>query len=381
MRRFVVAFVVGLVITGGSWAEIKVTLKSPQITSVTIGTHTLTSTELSTFQSNIDSAVGTLQDILNKSSFGKFTLSELGKGFANANAAAFDAATLFAYQNYDSYAVTVGTDLGLAAPAITADAFKASIADDLQAKGDSYFGFGQGGAAVQAGMNTSWIIPNTRISAKLGVVPTIAADESMTSTSGYSLGLGATYTILSKSELLAGLLSWRGLVVGSGVVYGTSNMDMTVSIKNPDSQDVSTGTAGGQVNAKVTLDKVKAKLSLTNNYLIVPIEASTSLQAFSFFNFGVGLGLDVALINTTSIKVGTDANWGLTTSSGSTTISSTSGSASVSGDVAKSNGDFLMPRVSASVGFNVSIVHIEVPLAYYPLNKAASVGINLGVDW
>ena len=43
--------------------------------------------------------------------------------------------------------------------------------------------------------------------------------------------------------------------------------------------------------------------------------------------------------------------------------------------------DYVSPKFSADLGFNISIVKIDIPVSFYPLTKAVSVGLIGGVSW
>ena len=43
--------------------------------------------------------------------------------------------------------------------------------------------------------------------------------------------------------------------------------------------------------------------------------------------------------------------------------------------------DYVSPKLSADLGFNISIVKIDIPVSFYPLTKAVSVGLIGGVSW
>lgn len=359
-----------------------ITLTAPVLTSV----NGIPVAANSTANTNIQSVFSQLQATLNTDYFSKLhDLNNLSTGFANANSASFDNASLLSFQTYDAFALMLGTNLAVALPSLSPSALSSALGQ-IGTTGDPYVGMATGGFAGQLGINASFLLKNLYLSVKAGFVPTINTtvsgdngDSQVTFQQGM-FGVGANYTIYPQADFFYGFVKWRGLSFGTGLVYNANTTTMTV----PFAEQKQTGTVdlssvGGSSSTPVTAtaSNIQAKLTVNDSSVVVPLEVMTSLQALWFLNLGLGAGLDI-VFPSSQVKLSGDSALGLT---GITGAQFSPGSAVVTATDSKGNGDMFVPRLAASLGFNVTIVKIEVPVSYYPTTKALAFGISAGLVW
>lgn len=383
MKKQVSLFVALVLVTTGTFAgSSKIELVAPQISAWTVGGSDA-SAGISSANGQITPLFSQLQNTLNTDYFSKLhDLDQLGKGFANANSAAFDNASLLSFQTYDLFALMGGFNLGLALPSTDPNKIASSFGDILD-KGDVYLGLGTGGAAAQLGVNIGLFVPNLYLSGKFGFIPKTSFTSSTADVSFQQgmFGLGANYTLFPQIDLLFGFIKWRGLSVGSGLVYNGNSTDVTLKIADYSKPSGSFDPDGGgfipSQSLTADLTNIRAKLTVENSSVVIPIEIMTSLQALWFLNVGLGAGVDLTFASS-NIKLAGSADMNVSGIDGATFIP---GSAKITATDTKGVGDFFVPRLAASVGLNLAIFKLEVPVSYYPLQKAMAVGISGGIVW
>ncbi|HEY1405600.1 MAG TPA: hypothetical protein VF857_03235, partial [Spirochaetota bacterium] len=295
---------------------------------------------------------------------------ELARGFANANAASAQNGTMLGYQNYDLFAVMVGTQLSAAVPGYTSNKAASSL-KSTTTKGDAYVGVAQSPFVVNTGLNSSFLIKGLYLSAKFGGFnySTTVSNVDL-KYSQKMFGLGANYDMFDGFNLIAGLLRWRGLSFGTGIIY-TQN-DAKISFINIPDQQIN---ISGTTNVARVYD-IKVKYNSKSNALVIPFDLSTSIQALWVLNLGVGAGVDIITPNS-KIKVSSDAKTQITGFSGS-------GNINVIASNTKNKPKFkdrVAPRLSAAVGLNIAPVKIDLNALLYPQTKTAAVGLSAGVVW
>ena len=189
-------------------------------------------------------------------------------------------------------------------------------------------------------------------------------------------GIGVNYNLVSTWDFAYGLLKWRGLSLGTGLVYNSNSIQLDVPI---DEKEFTAGSGAYTFNGKVT--DIKARMKIESMSLVVPLEAMTSVQFLWLFNLGVGAGVDLVAPRST-IKVGAKANVNIDSPSASFTTAP--GNVRVNGTTTTSKPqpfDIVSPRLMADAGFNVSVVKFDVAANWYPIARSASVGVSAGVVW
>lgn len=350
----------------------RIDITAPQIT----GTTPATAAVAANLQTELNNQIQAVEDTLNNDYFSKYhDQTDLARGFANAGAVTRDNASMMGFQNYDLFCVMLGANMGFAYPSMSPSEISQSF-KDIKGKGDVYAGMGTGGFAGQVGVNTSFLVDNLYLSAKFG---TFSYDTKFGDTSlkidQYMIGVGANYRLFSSWDFLFGFAKWRGLSLGSGFVYNSASASISIPVDN---QPFSASYGGYTLNGDVT--NIGARLSIDSSSFVIPLEATTSVQVLWLFNLGVGAGVDL-IIPSSTVKLGGKADVALDPQTG---FSSTAGSVKVTGTNSENKlkfTDVVAPRLAADLGFNISVVKIDIPFNWYPVTKAVSVGMSAGVAW
>lgn len=299
---------------------------------------------------------------------------KLTKGFANANTYTTNVASLQGYQDYSIFALMTGAMVSLQAPAFT---YNKDYLQDMRYKierdGDAYLGVGAGVATVNAGINAGFILPGLYINLKYGQLA-FNAKNINSELEGYTykellLGGGINQVIFWPRKA-PGLFKWRGLSVSTGFYYSKTENAIKI-IKSYITEDVSGNT--------LTIDP-SFKIQTISETMTVPFEISTAFVFFSFLNFSLGTGVD---FNFGHSEIKLKSAGSVTTNY--TPVDSTDqyqdGNLIIDGGTKKQKPTLVNPKITAGIGFNLSIVKIDIPFAIYYLEAGFSIGLSAGVVW
>lgn len=384
MKKALFAVTLAAGLAAAAFASPGITLTAPTVTSWTYNGTSANSTALADLNAKIQTAFSQIASDLN-AQYNNFNgladLSDLSKGFANANMAAFDNASLLGYQNYDLFAVSVGFNTSVALPS-NGDA-AATAVNDLATNGDVYAGTATGGIGAQVGINLGFLVPNLYGSARFGVMPSVSLGSGITAQQG-SFGLGVNYALFKPLDFGFGLAKWRGLSVGSGFIYNANTINADVPIDSMTYDDTADFDNGSGTTATIPFEAktvdTKAKVKITDSSFVIPIDVMTSVQLFWIFNIGAGLGADLNFAST-KVSLGTSSGLALTSTDSSSQFTTTNGSASLNLGDSKGNGDYIVPRLAASFGLDLSVLKLDFPVSYYPTTKAFAFGFTGGIVW
>jgi len=314
---------------------------------------------------------------------------KLATGFANANAYSTNVATQQGYPNYSLFAITTGVMLGAQAPTTNIDYYTGGkIEDDIKADGDLYAGVA-GSVALNVGINVGFLVPGLYINGKIGKFDSAwVYDNDDFSFNTFIIGIGVTYSLFD--EVGTGLARWRGLAVGTGLVYQTTDVAYRVKMdkvyQNFTANNV--GLTGENVSGNVVVDPT-FDITLNMYTVSVPFEVTTAVQLLWVLNLNLGAGIDLVRGNSDLVlKAAADATVEdiAVDSGGSPTpipkdqYQVTPGNLKVDGSTLGKKPKWARARVMTGIGFNVGPVKIDVPIIYY-LDTGAAVGITAGFIW
>lgn len=307
---------------------------------------------------------------------------KLATGFANANAYSTNVATQQGYPNYSLFAITTGVMLGAQAPTTNIDYYTGGkIEDDIKADGDLYAGVA-GSVALNVGINVGFLVPGLYINGKVGKFDSSwVYDNDDFSFNTFIIGVGVTYSIFD--EVGTGLARWRGLAVGTGLVYQTTDVAYRVKmdkVSEPFSYDPGSGNITGNVVVDPTFD-----ITLNMYTVSVPVEVTTAVQLLWLLNLNLGAGIDLVSGNSDLVlKAAADATVEDIAVDGTPLPENqyqvTPGNLKVDGSTLGKKPKWARARVMTGIGFNVGPVKIDVPIIYY-LDTGAAVGITAGFIW
>lgn len=317
------------------------------------------------------------------------TPSDIARGFANAGAASTHLATQRSFSDYRAFALVVGTGAAISAPTVDPSAIE-SVADDFSDDGDIYFGAAVQPVTVSFGVNLSRWVDRLRVNAKFGYfnLPygTIADEVSFRS---MTIGVGADYQIVETRSVLAGVLRWRGVSLGTGLNYQTNSTAIQLTIEDDSLSIPVTQTDLGVTvpGAPETLGNLvlspEVEAEILSSSWSIPLEVSTGLRILYILDVNIGAGVDLALGRSElSLGAGSEIDFEPAAGVDESQLAVDPGSADL-GISEENNPQFLRPRLTAGVGFNLGPVKLDVPMMYYldVDGPTAMVGVNLGIVW
>jgi hypothetical protein len=318
---------------------------------------------------------------------------KLAQGFANANAYSTHSATLQGFQNYKLFAVSSGFMLGVQAPS-TDFGYYSEIGDDIKDKGDIYAGLGLGFSYANVGINAGFLFPGLYLNAKFGAFEQEVDDFSIKFS---SMGIGANMRLLDAKSLL-GLVTWRGISVGSGFYRQSNKVTMTIepdsivtripfreAVVNsaPSSERAAYGAAMdelGYTAAEPDADMVLQptfEMGIDVATYTIPVEASTAVSLlWGMINLTAGAGVDLNFGSSEIVLKGLAA---ANTSSDTTKVKFTEADVTIDGG--SDNGpSFVRPRIMGGVGIGLGPVKVDLPVHYYIASGFAA-GLTVAVVW
>ncbi len=307
---------------------------------------------------------------------------KLATGFANANMYSTNAATQQGYPNYSLFAITTGVMVGAQAPTTNVDYYtNGKIEDDIENKGDLYAGVA-GSAAVNVGINAGMIIPGLYINVKFGKFDsTWVYDDDDFSFDTMIIGGGITYSLFDEAGI--GLLRWRGLTIGTGLVYQTTDVSYRIDLDS-ETNPFTVNPGPGNVTGIVVVDP-SFDITLDMYTLSVPFEINTAIQLLWLFNINLGVGIDLVsgnadleLQSVSDATVKNIAYNGIPLPEDDYIV--TPGKVTIDVKTLDKKPSWARARIMTGIGFNFGAVKIDVPIIYY-LKSGAAVGVTAGIIW
>ncbi len=289
---------------------------------------------------------------------------DITRGFANANTFAAAAGTIQGYQNYEIFSISAGIMAGVQAPKLDYDYYK-DIDKKIKEDGDIYAGAGGGLAFVNLGIHAKFLADGLYFNLKYGGMSYKPIDE--IKIDPRLIGFGVNYALVKEKNAPIGIVKWRGLSIGTGLLYNRSKLDLQVKL-DKQQKDV----AGGL--AIVELDP-SLKFNFVTTTYTVPVDIVTSVRLLWVFNFALGAGVD---FNYGKSRLDMSADG--TVSVKSLVAIATPGYVQVIQPRQSNEPSTVRFRAMAGVGLNLGPVKIDVPVIYYPPTGLA-VGLTAGVVW
>jgi len=290
------------------------------------------------------------------------------KSWGDAGVFASHGATQRAYGGYKHFAVTVGPMVGLRLPGspFTIMDEMDGMLDKLSDKQDMSLGFNPQIFNINVGVNASkFLLKDLYLGLHFGVMKLDNLIDGF-SFSTFSIGATANYQLVPPISL-AKVVLWRGVNVGSGLIYQGTKINYNLSL---DSIVEDIGTVG-----KLTIDPALT-LGFNIKTVVIPIEATTAVRLLWFLNIPLGVGLDLGF-GKSDLQIGMDAK--ITPKYGDYEEKKDSGSLSVDAGGNMSPTAFNI-KLMTGVGFNFGPVVLDIPVTFY-LNNGYSIGVSLGFVW
>ncbi|WP_010254707.1 Lsa36 family surface (lipo)protein [Treponema primitia] len=308
---------------------------------------------------------------------------KLIKGFADASVFASHGATQRGYGEPDLFTFTIGSTVGVKIGSSLSglgDYFD-SIADELEDEGDLSLGLNIQAISGQFNLNTSrWLLDGLDLGFRFGM---FKLDDNLIDGFGFntlSLGVVGNYQLLKELTIVPFLLKWRGLSLGTGLIYQNTKLNYSMDI-DVDRQAIGqVSVSGVTVNGGYINIDPKLVFDMTTNTVTIPLEATTAVHLLSFLNIALGVGVDIAFGgNDMNLKLSSDVTLE-EVAPGTGIKQSTPGTLSVSGggDVAPT---FFNPKLMTGIGFKIGPVILDIPVTlYFGDGTGLNAGITLGVS-
>ncbi len=293
---------------------------------------------------------------------------DLSRGIANSGVYSTQVATQSGYTGYDKYFVTIGTQAAAQSPSTSPSEIKGAFGE-MRDKGDLYAGAAWQIWAMQVGMRADFLLDDLFMGLKFGYASVPYKDYKFTDVTA---GLVANYMLINEAYKAKGGFVWRGLSVGSGLMFMKNDMDYGFKVGTI-TQDITSGTLSGSqltYTPDVTLK--------TSSYAVsIPVELTTAIRLLWCFNLSLGVGMDISM-GKSEIDLAIKGKSDIT--------NLPSGYTSVPQDVLIDGGTngkgpyVARPRLMTGVGFEIGPVVLDVPMAWY-FKSGFTAGVTVGFRW
>lgn len=298
----------------------------------------------------------------------------LANAFANAGAASAHAGTIRAFTDFRRFALILGTGVAAASPDISPEMLDETVLA-LEEEGDIYFGAAIQPINVALGINISRWLDRSRAFVKVGFIPeTNFGDTS--SFSSTSIGLGLNYQVLQSRQLPLGIIRWRGLSAGTGILYQQNTTRLSINTGGDFTQEVS--NSGNKIGDLVIDSTLTAEIA--SRTVTIPLELTTGFRLLWGLEVNAGAGVDLAF-GRSEVSLGSNSTVNFVSDTVGITQTAP-GSANI-GIGTTSSPDFLRPRITGGFGINLGPAKLDFPLMYYFDDEATGFvgGVNVGIVW
>lgn len=320
-------------------------------------------------------------------------------GFGQANAQGSRASSLFGYQGYKLFALSLGTTISLATDdpngmleIVQSDSAAKDLENKINDSGISA-GISIQGFTANVGVNMSWLVDNLYLGAIVGYtgveltptdfivepmgIPITVGDAPDTgddlalaaSMSSLTLGITGNYQIIDAFKIPF-LFRWNGLSAGTGIIYNSYTVDAEADLSGifpvPEGQP------------KVEAGSFVATFAISNNAVTIPLELSTGINVLSVLNLSLGAGLDLQMGGSNvSFNLEGPGTEGLATKLMVAMLDRVLEEGGMAFPYSEDYSvNFFNPRVNAGVGVGIGPATLMDLTATYYINSGIVFGIN-----
>jgi hypothetical protein len=174
-----------------------------------------------------------------------------------------------------------------------------------------------------------------------------------------------------QKSLAAGVLLWRGLNLGSGIIYQGTTIDYAKKLGKVEQAITLTPEVG---NMKVTIEP-EITFDIKVDTVVIPLEVTTAVRLLYFLNIPLGLGVDLGF-GKSELKIGMDGKISIA-GFNSLIEQKTPGNLYVNagGDTPPS---FFNLKFMTGVGLAIGPIVLDVPVTFY-LGEGYNIGVTLGL--
>jgi hypothetical protein len=290
---------------------------------------------------------------------------------SNSSAYASHGATTRAYGGYNRFSVTVGPMFGFQLPkgisSFIDDGFD-DVQKTLEEEGDINLGASPNALNLHVGLSAGilkFLPENLYLGVRVGYFSLPGLIENF-QYKNFTFGATANYQIIPSLSLV-GIITWRGISLGSGLIYNNSKVSMTMPLGDPIREEIGAGLG-------YICMEPEATMNLSASTFTIPLEAITAIKLL-IFNIPFGVGADLAF-GTTSLDFGVDSDIDLQQLQGGITQDK-KGDISVKAG-ASNKPSFFNLKIMTGLGFTAGPVIIDIPITYYPASQGYSFGLTMG---
>ncbi len=296
----------------------------------------------------------------------------LAQGIANSGATATHIGTQRAFIDYRRFALVAGLGTAVSLPGSDPSVIEEST-QRLEEDGDLY-----AGAAffpvIGIGFPLGFISEDLYVNFKLSWFESEGFFQEF-EYNAFSVGALVNYQLLETRSLPLGFLRWRGLSVGSGLIYQRNELIYELGFGQV-SEPVDFSPFG---SAELTMEPT-ITATIGSNSVVIPLEVTTGLRILWLFDVNFGAGIDVAFGDS---EVDLELESPVILEGAPSQYEVTDGSANVTAGTDGDGPDFVRPRLTAGVGLNLGPLKVDVPFMYYfdSDGNSVMVGLNVGIVW
>ena len=366
-KRLTAVAVLVVMAAAGAWAQ--VTINPPVVTSAPDGVNI---ENLNTAIRNAIRDDDGFQDTLEEAISTYTNLPLFAQGIADSGATSTHIGTQRAFIDYTRFAVVVGTGFSTSIPGSDFSLLEKAVGQ-LE-EGDLYFGAAFQPVVASVGFRPRFISDRLYMNAKLGYadLSDIPGAEGF-SYNALSVGLLANYRLIESRSLPLGVVRWRGISLGSGVVYQRNELKVDLEF---DLEPLEVEFDGID-NPEIRLTPVLTAVA-TSDSVVVPLEVTTGVRLAWLFDLNFGAGIDINFGNS-NVSLDIASPVVLDDPTGELVVEP--GSANVNAGTSGDGPAFVRPRLTGGFGLNLGPVKVDVPLMYYFDQDGNSfmAGVNVGI--
>lgn len=304
---------------------------------------------------------------------------KLVQALANAGSATVHAGAQRSWIDYRKWSVTLGAGLGASLPALDIASISTAASTLVRDK-DIYFGAGaQVGGTLGLSLGVfREDLDRWYVALKFGIFD-LPRDLLLRGLSFNTLNVGAlvSYHIIDTFNIPSGVLRWRGLSLGSGLIYQSNKVSYDLNFNLSPLRFYSGGKS-----YELFIDP-KLTVMARSNSLVIPLEVNTGLRILWLLDISFGVGIDVSMgSSSVGLSIGTPLK--LTDSKGNRPAGVLGdGAVGVSAGTQGRGPTVFRPRLSSAVGLNLGPLKLEVPVMLYlePGGSTLLAGVNIAVLW
>jgi hypothetical protein len=307
------------------------------------------------------------------------------QAWGNSGVFASHGATQRAFSDYKLFAVTAGPMIGLQIPS---DPFSimeelGDLRKRLNEENDLKIGANFQIINLRVGINTSkFLLQGLYLGLHIGFMKMDDMIEGF-SFNNFSIGGTVNYQLVPSKSLAKGLVLWRGVNLGSGIIYQGTKIGYELALDPVDKNIDMTSMPSipGLDNVKLAVDP-KLILDMDINTVTIPLEATTAVRLLWFLNIPLGLGMDLGF-GKSDLTIGMKGD---VNAVGIDDNNAAGIKQKDSGYVTVNAGGDVIPfpfniKLITGIGLSLGPVVLDVPVTYYFIDNGFNVGVTLGVVW